>query len=86
MRLLDGINNAVDMNLGKLQETVRVREAWCAAVYGGAKSWTHWETEQQQNTCWQNTFSTNSLKKIYVFERRMLLLSQDGHPFPLHAG
>ena len=45
-----------------------------------------WETEQQQNTCWQNTFSTNSLKKIYVFERRMLLLSQDGHPFPLHAG
>ena len=49
MRLLDGINNAVDMNLGKLQETVRVREAWCAAVYGGAKSWTrlgNWTTTE----------------------------------------
>ena len=40
MRLLDGINNAVDMNLGKHLETVRVREAWCAAEYGGTKSWT----------------------------------------------
>ena len=40
MRWLDGITDAMNMNLGKLQEMVRDREAWYSAVHGIAKSQT----------------------------------------------
>ena len=47
-KIADVIIDTMDMNLGKFQEMVSDREAYCAAVHEVTKSWTQLATEQQQ--------------------------------------
>ena len=48
LRWLDGITDAMGMNLGKFWEMVRDREVWHAEIHGAAKIQNDWASEQQQ--------------------------------------
>ena len=57
MRWLDGITNSVEINLSKLQEIAKHREALCAVVHGVAESWT-WLSD------WTATTNRHNLQRM----------------------
>ena len=66
MRWLDGITDSMHTSLSKLQEILKDRDAWRAAVYGGAKSWTRLSD--------RTVTGTQPLSLFYILSRAAFIL------------
>ena len=64
IRWLDGITNVMNMNLGKLWETVKDRRDWCAEV-PGSRVGHDLATEQQQSQCCCQRYTVGGIKASF---------------------